>query len=49
MLERLDFTLALPEFYVVTVNKILGVFLRGIVIGADKLDGADKTPILFDD
>jgi hypothetical protein len=47
--ERLDFTLALPELYVVIINKILRVFLRGVVVGTNKLNGPDKVPIVSDE
>ena len=40
---------ALPKFYVVTVNELLGVFLRGGVIGTKKLDRSDEVAVYAND
>jgi hypothetical protein len=42
MLERLDFAVALPEFYVVTVHDLLGVVLGSLIVSAKKLYGPDE-------
>jgi hypothetical protein len=44
-LESFDATIALPKLYVVTVYKLPGVYLGGVVVGADKLDRPEKTTI----
>jgi hypothetical protein len=46
--ERLDFFLALPKLYVVTVNKALGIFLGGVVVGAKKLYRSKKVAVSAD-
>jgi hypothetical protein len=44
-LERRHFALALPKLYVVTINKLLGIFFGGVVIGANKFDCPEKMAI----
>jgi hypothetical protein len=38
--ERFDFAGTLPKLYIATVNKLLGGFLGGFVVGALKLNRA---------
>jgi hypothetical protein len=45
VLERLDFTVALPQLYVVTVNQLPGVFFRGFIIGTNKLYCPEKMAV----
>jgi hypothetical protein len=49
MLELLDFTACLPKLHVVTVDQVLGVLFRGVIVGADKLNRPDEVPIGADD
>jgi hypothetical protein len=45
VLERLDFTVALPKLNVVTVNELLGVLLRDFIVRADQFDCPEKPTI----
>jgi hypothetical protein len=50
VLERVDFTVALPTLYVVIVNQSLGEILRPVVVGADKFYGtqdASLGPLMY--
>ena len=40
MRKRGDLAIRLPEFNVVAVYKLLGIFFGRIVVGADKLNGS---------
>jgi hypothetical protein len=44
-----DVAIALPKLYVVTINELPGVFLCGVIVGADKFDGPEKTAVRTDD
>lgn len=48
-LERADFAVPLPKLDVVTVNEVLGVFFRGVIIGAKKFDSPRELAIHTND
>ena len=35
VLELFNLAVALPKFYVMTVNELLGVFLGGVIVGTN--------------
>jgi hypothetical protein len=45
VLKSCDLALALPKFDVMTVNQVLGVLFRGVVIGTKQLDRSDEAPV----
>src|ERR1700688_3114942 len=45
MLECRHFAVALPKLYVVAVYKLLSVFCRGVIVGAQKLNRSQKLAI----
>jgi hypothetical protein len=44
-----DLTVAMPKFYVLTIDELPGVFFRGLVVGAYKPDCAADMTILVKD
>ena len=42
-------TVALPKFYVMTVNEVVSVFLRGVIIGTKKFDRSNEVAIYTND
>ncbi len=44
-----DLTVALPKFYVITIDELPGVFFRALIVGAYKLDCAADMAILVED
>lgn len=44
-----DLTVALPKFYVMTIDELPGVFLRGLVVGAYKPDSPVDMTVLVKD
>jgi hypothetical protein len=49
VLKCRDFAVALPKLYVVTVYKLLGIFFRGLVVGAKNLDRPEEVAVHADD
>jgi hypothetical protein len=48
-LKGRDLTVAMPKFYVLTIDELPGVFFRGLVVGAYKPDcPADMTVLVKD-
>jgi hypothetical protein len=41
--------LALPKFYIVTVNEVLGVLFGRVIVGTKKLYRSDETAVLTND
>jgi hypothetical protein len=49
VLERRNSALMLPKLYVVTIDELLGVFHRGLIVGAHWSNcSADKTVFVHD-
>jgi hypothetical protein len=49
VLECVDFAGPLPKLHVVTVNEVLGVFVRGVIIGAKKFDSPHELAVHTND
>jgi hypothetical protein len=45
-LKGRDLTVAMPKFYVLTIDELPGVFFRGLVVGAYKPDCAADMTVL---
>jgi hypothetical protein len=43
-----DLTVALPKLYVMTIDELLGVFCRGLIVRAHKLDCSEEMPVTAD-
>ena len=48
-LKGRDLTVAMPKFYVLTIDELPGVFFRGLVVGAYKPDCAADMTVLVKD
>jgi hypothetical protein len=49
VIELRYFAAVLPELYVVTINQVLGVFLRGVIIGTEQFDCSDNASVHTND
>jgi hypothetical protein len=47
-LKLRDLTVALPKLYVMTIDESLGVFCRGLIVRAHKLDCSEEMPVTAD-